>query len=537
MAICGADERRRVRRRLTQKTQPSESQKNFLAELQLLASSLPSTLVLPLPRFLYRQAGDFKAGQLLNEIGGFSYDILGKMVNAMSQKTKESLASNLQILLYLNNEPGVTGQQKTVHIAYGTGCSGSELVSIWLGHLGKFLEGIITENEEGEEHVNFHHCWSAECVNWKRKWILNNFPGAPVFMDVGALAQGAGAAETEPNCYTKSLKVAPVHFFVMGFSCRDASRLSTNHAARLGCVEGKEGSTGTTAQALLDFLRCQKPYLFIAENVTSLDDKDVAGGSNLQTLLRKFQEVGYHTIVLTLSNEEFGLPQRRKRLFMCGFRRSVRWFREGNYAFDAFEYHFHDIVAKFRLLDKEAYPLKDFILDLTELRTNWLCQLDEQAHKRSQDPSLLSMPGLGSEKNEEELTAIIPAKAHKWMHDHVVKWMELPNAAVMNGHAWYDILSQNTFFLALPHRMQDILIIKLASEFHPDELPERDIHTAEIVVGPLDQSLGRCLSQPELPEYHDSSIGLNVAKVSTRSRPCDLITLFRRNISANRLEQ
>ena len=67
------------------------------------------------------------------------------------------------------------------------------------------------------------------------------------------------------------------------------------------------------------FLKQYKPEYFVFENVTGLlSANDEEGNSYLDLMRRLFSKGGYETEYKTLSAEDYGVPQNRKRIFLVG---------------------------------------------------------------------------------------------------------------------------------------------------------------------------------------------------------------------------
>jgi DNA (cytosine-5)-methyltransferase 1 len=64
-----------------------------------------------------------------------------------------------------------------------------------------------------------------------------------------------------------------------------------------------------------------RPRFFVAENVKGL--VSIAGGDALASIVREFEEVGYNLQTSILNSADYGVPQRRIRLFIVGRRRDV----------------------------------------------------------------------------------------------------------------------------------------------------------------------------------------------------------------------
>lgn len=74
----------------------------------------------------------------------------------------------------------------------------------------------------------------------------------------------------------------------------------------------------------LEFLRIvreKRPLYFVAENVKGL--LSLAGGSVLHMILRDFAELGYMVSHCLLNAADYGVPQRRERVFIVGYLKGV----------------------------------------------------------------------------------------------------------------------------------------------------------------------------------------------------------------------
>ena len=105
------------------------------------------------------------------------------------------------------------------HIYWGSACSGAETPRFC-------FDGLIAALASEGLHVKTTHLYSAEIVDWKRRWImsLHDIP-RHVFDDMSKLSSiQAECSRTGRivNC-TKFV----VALFVAGFSCKSASGLNT----------------------------------------------------------------------------------------------------------------------------------------------------------------------------------------------------------------------------------------------------------------------------------------------------------------------
>lgn len=91
-------------------------------------------------------------------------------------------------------------------------------------------------------------------------------------------------------------------------------------------VIGKREGFADTARGTLFFeieriLRDKRPAAFMLENVRNLTAHD--SGRTFRTIMNHFEELGYHVHAKILNALDFGLPQKRERIIIAGFRENV----------------------------------------------------------------------------------------------------------------------------------------------------------------------------------------------------------------------
>ncbi|MEZ7890033.1 DNA cytosine methyltransferase [Pedobacter aquae] len=69
----------------------------------------------------------------------------------------------------------------------------------------------------------------------------------------------------------------------------------------------------------LDVVNKVQPKIFLFENVTGIKSSKAADGSKvIDNLKQAFENIGYHINIFTLNAADYGVPQRRKRVFIIG---------------------------------------------------------------------------------------------------------------------------------------------------------------------------------------------------------------------------
>ncbi len=98
-----------------------------------------------------------------------------------------------------------------------------------------------------------------------------------------------------------------------GFPCQPFSIL--------GKSQGFEDTRGTLFFNIEEILRVKQPYAFMLENVKQLQGHD--GGKTLATIKEKLKTLGYYLHIKVLNALDFGLPQKRERIIIVGFKEDI----------------------------------------------------------------------------------------------------------------------------------------------------------------------------------------------------------------------
>lgn len=101
-----------------------------------------------------------------------------------------------------------------------------------------------------------------------------------------------------------------------GFPCQDFSSS--------GPKTGFDGKRGKLYQVLLNYMREHQPRIVIGENVIHL--ARMKEGALLKTIVRDFENEGYHFDVWNMYAPDYGVPQSRKRLIFVGVRNDIEGF-------------------------------------------------------------------------------------------------------------------------------------------------------------------------------------------------------------------
>lgn len=102
-----------------------------------------------------------------------------------------------------------------------------------------------------------------------------------------------------------------------GFPCQPFSII--------GDLKGFEDTRGTLFFEICRILDSKRPDVFILENVKQL--KGHNGGNTLRVIVQSLEELGYFTDNRVLNALDFGLPQKRERIWIVGFKKKhiLQW--------------------------------------------------------------------------------------------------------------------------------------------------------------------------------------------------------------------
>lgn len=183
---------------------------------------------------------------------------------------------------------------------------------------GTWFSGIGSPEQALRDlKVPHRNVMAADWDKYARKTYLANFKPEQMFEDV-----------TKIDCAS----IEPLDLFIAGFPCQAFSLAGK----RLGFEETR----GTLFFNTADFIRVNRPKMFILENVKGLLSHDKPKGSKSKTgrtfntiigLLAhtvNYQEnmfpyddnLGYNVHYAVLNSKNFGVPQNRERVFIVGIR-------------------------------------------------------------------------------------------------------------------------------------------------------------------------------------------------------------------------
>ena len=254
--------------------------------------------------------------------------------------------------------------QQAKPIRVGTDCSGIETPIQALRNMG----------------VGYEHVFSCENESNAQKVIKANFPSSTFYSDI----------TKRDNSNT-----ANVDLYVAGFPCQPFSVA--------GKREGLRETRGTIVYNVIDYIKKQRPRVFILENVqgfTSIDggktcasvmDALLAIGSNGKVpkyranMVRGAKHVGgaYEIHDMVTNTKDHGIPQNRERWYCVGFRKGNLSKKSVDFKFPA-SIQCPDIL---QFLDSKKASASSADTVLTDTAKANIAEAEKQIKKEGKDPS------------------------------------------------------------------------------------------------------------------------------------------------------
>lgn len=101
----------------------------------------------------------------------------------------------------------------------------------------------------------------------------------------------------------------------------------------MGKMEGFADTRGTLFFEIERILAAKRPRMILLENVRQLLTNQ--GGTTFAVIQSRLRDLGYHIHHATLNALDFGVPQKRERVFIAGFRKNYRFeFPKGTAEYD-----------------------------------------------------------------------------------------------------------------------------------------------------------------------------------------------------------
>ena len=126
---------------------------------------------------------------------------------------------------------------------------------------------------------------------------------------------------------TRDVEEVPDHdLLVGGFPCQDYSVATTLHNSK--GLKGKKGVLWWAIHKILESKK-NKPKYLLLENVDRLLKSPAAQrGRDFAVMLQSLNELGYAVEWRVINAAEYGMPQRRRRVFFLGYHKSTQIYKK-----------------------------------------------------------------------------------------------------------------------------------------------------------------------------------------------------------------
>jgi DNA (cytosine-5)-methyltransferase 1 len=139
----------------------------------------------------------------------------------------------------------------------------------------------------------------------------------------------------------------PHDVLIGGFPCQDFSSC--------GPKKGLSSERGQLYKVFLGVMRVHRPKVVVAENVPNI--LRMHGGEVIQTILADLESVGYRFETWVLYAPDFGVPQKRTRVFLVGVRDDLQGFPAPPQPTHLFNYRSIDwAISDLEDVDDESVP-------------------------------------------------------------------------------------------------------------------------------------------------------------------------------------
>jgi DNA (cytosine-5)-methyltransferase 1 len=123
------------------------------------------------------------------------------------------------------------------------------------------------------------------------------------------------------DIYEQKENIPDHDILIGGFPCQPFSTL--------GSLKGFEDQRGTLFFLIKEIIKKHYPKVVVLENVKNLINHNK--GHTFQKIIRELDGIGYETKFAVLNSQDFGVPQRRNRVFIVALRKTK---------FTSFDYEF-----------------------------------------------------------------------------------------------------------------------------------------------------------------------------------------------------
>lgn len=126
---------------------------------------------------------------------------------------------------------------------------------------------------------------------------------------------------------TRDVEEIPDHdLLVGGFPCQDYSVATTLHNSK--GLKGKKGVLWWSIHRILEKKKNKPKYLFLENVDRLLKSPAKQRGRDFAVMLQSLNDLGYAVEWRVINAAEYGMPQRRRRVFFIGYHKSTEIYKK-----------------------------------------------------------------------------------------------------------------------------------------------------------------------------------------------------------------
>lgn len=245
-----------------------------------------------------------------------------------------------------------------------------------------------------------------ETGNWKFVWANQWEPSTKTQDAFNCYTKRFGSEDaSNVDIFEVNKKEIPDHtLLVGGFPCQDYSVAQT-----LSNSKGIEGKKGVLWWAIADVLKEKKPPFVLLENVDRLLLSPAKQrGRDFGIILRSFLDNGYAVQWRVINAGEYGLPQKRRRVFIFAYHKSTNYYKSLTKV-DLKDVIFEKgiFANKFPIKNKE---LDNSTADLTKDNYETLVEVSDNFKSQFFNAGVMLNGKVYSSKVEKDCEEIFPLK-------------------------------------------------------------------------------------------------------------------------------
>lgn len=242
--------------------------------------------------------------------------------------------------------------------------------------------------------------------NWKFVWANQWEPSTKTQDAFNCYTKRFGSEDaSNVDIFEVNKKEIPDHtLLVGGFPCQDYSVAQT-----LSSSKGIEGKKGVLWWAIADVLKEKKPPFVLLENVDRLLLSPAKQrGRDFGIILRSFMDNGYAVEWRVINAGEYGLPQKRRRVFIFAYHKSTNYYKS------LVKTNLKDVIFEKGIFIKQ-FPIKNEELDfstadLTKDNYETLVEVSDNFKAQFYNAGVMLNGKVYSSKVEKDCNKIYPLK-------------------------------------------------------------------------------------------------------------------------------